>query len=110
MGRTLKDAEDVMVWRKKAKLMEDSLKRIISANHSSDQVERAEEYLRDIESFRNIIPASTRVVSRRDFDNIIKESDIAEVEKTDYIHFATTQTFPSVRSRTCAWMAPITSL
>ena len=106
MGKS-KDSDDTMVWRKKSKLMADALRQIISAEQPQLKVEKAKEYLRDIKSFRDIIPASTKVISRKDLDRIIIEADFVEVEETEYICFATVQTFPSTKSRKYAWMAPL---
>ncbi|MBR2998330.1 hypothetical protein IKF34_00920 [Candidatus Saccharibacteria bacterium] len=103
----MSEQPDIMVWRKKSRLMMSSLERIISENSlNQEKVDKAQEYLEEIRSYRGVIPDSAKVVNQATFLDVIKKSGFTKLENVGYIQVATAKKLHKHEYR--VYMTPLT--
>ena len=98
---------DIMVWRRKSRIMASRLEQIISdGSLSQEKIDKAEKYLNEIRSYRGVIPDSAKVVDRATFLDAIKKSGFTKLENVGYIQVATAKKLYKHEYR--VYMAPLT--
>ena len=103
----MSEQPDIMVWRKKSRLMMSSLERIISENSlNQEKVDKAQKYLEEIKShLGGNLSKSAKVVDKITFANITKRG-FTKLENTGYIQVATLKKSHKDECYLC--MAPLT--
>lgn len=103
----MSEQPDIMVWRKKSRLMASLLQQIISdSSQNQEKIDKAKKYLEEIRSYRGVIPDSAKVVNQATFLDVIKKSGFTKLENVGYIQVATAKKLYKHEYR--VYMAPLT--